>query len=109
MICNYETLSYAADALGSFKEAFEKYGITEEEAKRNFLDGGVIAKAIQLFAEDNFCNYEHITQATFDSSLTFEEIRESFKAIESYNEIDSNAAFEEEIQDKIYNYQVRKK
>lgn len=111
VIYNYETLSYAAETLGSFKKAFEKYGITTEEAKANFKDGGVIARAIQLLAEDNFCNYEHIAQTTFDSSLNLNELWKSFEAIESFyykrEANNSYADYEEEIQDKIYNYQVR--
>lgn len=106
-IYNYETLNYAAEAFNSFKEAFKKYEITEQEAKANFLDGGVIAKAIRMYGENNFCQFEHIAQATFDCSLTFKDIVDSFRAVEIYDEVDSLADFEEDIQDKIYNYQVR--
>ena len=106
-IYNYETLNYAAEALGSIKEAFKKYDISLEQAQANFLDGGVIAKAIRMYSENNFCNYEYIAQVTFDCSLTFKDIVDSFRAVEVYDEIDSCADFEEEIQDKIYNYQVR--
>lgn len=107
VIYNYESLCYAAEALESFNKAFEKYGITAKEAKANFLNGGIIAKAINMCAEDNFCNYEHIAQFTFDSSLTFEEIRKSFKSAEFYDDMNSCADYEKEIQDKIYTYQVR--